>query len=102
MTELIHRFSYHAVKFNAQVLICLLVIWAAVLACTISSILAQPFTKAQRKFWILAVLLVPLLGVLAYLPFSFRKEDMPHIFLPKRKKEKKKSGPKDGDGPEQV
>jgi hypothetical protein len=34
---------------------------------------------------------IPLLGVLAYLPFSFNKEDLPHIFLAKAKKSKKHS-----------
>jgi hypothetical protein len=90
MKELLGRFSLEAVKFNGQILACLILIWVAVLACAISSIMAQPFSKRQRAFWIGLILCVPLVGLLAYLPFSFRKEELPHIFLAKRKKEKKR------------
>ena len=63
----------------------LTVIWCSVVLCTISSIFAQPFDRRQRIFWIALVVLVPVLGILAYLPFALRKEEMPHIFMRKRK-----------------
>ena len=72
-----------------MVIVALLLIWATVLACVISSICAQPFDGRQRIFWIGLVVLLPFLGILAYLPFAFRKEELPHIFRIKRKHSRK-------------
>jgi len=79
-------------RIDSTVIICLLIIWVIVSACVISSILNQPFTKKQRFFWSVFVLAVPVIGILAYLPFSFNKEEVPDIFLMKHKKEKKRPG----------
>jgi len=79
-------------RINSTIIICLLVIWLILTLCTISSILNQPFTKKQRFFWIVFVLAGPLVGILAYLPFSFNKEEVPDIFLMKHKKGKKRPG----------
>ena len=90
MTEFFQRFSLRAIKFNWQVITALLIIWVAILTCAISSIFAQPFSKRQRLFWLAIVIGVPLFGLLAYLPFSFKKEEMPHIFFVKSRKSKKR------------
>lgn len=85
MSELLSRFSFDTGKLTLQVLACALFIWGAVLWCAISSILSQPFSRPQRIFWLGAVILLPLAGLLAYLPFSFRREDLPHIFASRPK-----------------
>jgi hypothetical protein len=70
-------------------------IWLAILLCTISSILGQPFSRRQRVFWILMVTLVPVLGMLAYLPFSIRRDELPTAFLIRgSSKDKKKGSPR--------
>ena len=81
MSDIFSRFSLHAAKFNGQVWLCLAVIWLVVVGCAITSIHAQPFSARQRKFWISSVVFIPLLGVLAYLPFSFRREQLAQLFF---------------------
>jgi hypothetical protein len=81
MKDLLNRFSWDSIKFNNEILVCLIVIWIAVLWCTISSISGQAFNRRQRLFWIGFIIGVPLIGVLAYLPFSFRAEDYPNVFF---------------------
>ena len=73
--------------------IALIVIWLAVLACIISSILTQPFDRRQRIFWIAMVVLLPGLGVLAYLPFTFHKEELPHMFQRKSSRSRRRENP---------
>jgi hypothetical protein len=70
MRESLNRFSLDAVKFNDQMLICLIAIWLVVIGTAISSIYSQPFSKKQRLFWVLVVICLPIVGVLIYLPFS--------------------------------
>lgn len=81
MTDIFNRFSLHAAKFSGQVWLCLAVIWLVVLACAITSIHAQSFSARQQRFWISMVIFIPLLGVLAYLPFSFRREQLAQLFF---------------------
>ena len=86
------RFSLQSMRIDSVVITCLFGIWLVIIACVISSILKQPFTKKQRFFWILFNLAVPIVGILAYLPYSFNKEEVPDIFLMKHKRGKKRSG----------
>ena len=81
MTDIFSRFSLHAAKFNGQVWVCLAVIWLVVLACAITSIYTQSFSARQQRFWISIVVFIPLFGVLAYLPFSFRREQLAQLFF---------------------
>lgn len=74
----------------------LLIIWGGVVMCAISSILSQPFDRKQQCFWIAMVVLFPFLGILSYLPFAFRKEELPHIFL-RKKKHSRKNRPHESD-----
>ena len=89
LSHLLNHFSLQAAKWNGLVLVALLFIWACVVACVISSIVTQPFDRRQRIAWIALVILLPFLGVLSYLPFAFRKEDLPHIFIRKKKRPRK-------------
>jgi hypothetical protein len=70
MRETLNRFSLDAVKFNDQMLVCLVAIWLVVVGTAVSSIYSQPFSKKQRLFWILLIICLPIVGVLIYLPFS--------------------------------
>ena len=90
MSELLNRFSLSSAKWNTEIALCLLALWLAIVGCAISSVCAQPFTAAQRRFWILVVIFLPIVGVLAYLPFSFRREDLPNAFMMKSKDRHKK------------
>ena len=94
MSELLNRFSFQASKFNPQIAACFGFLWLVVLWCVIASILAQPFSSRQRLFWIGIVVLLPLFGVLAYLPFSFKREDLPQFFVMKTQKDRHKKGSK--------
>jgi hypothetical protein len=86
MLNMLQRFSLDSIKYNYQVLLCMVLVWGAVLLCTISSIRAQPFTSKQRNFWTCFVVFVPFLGVLAYLPFSFRAENYHDLAIWKKVK----------------
>jgi hypothetical protein len=96
MSEILNRFSLQAAKFNGQVFLALLIIWIAIVCCAVVSVNSQGFSDRQRRLWIWIILCVPLLGLLAYLPFSIRREDLPQIFLMKMQKDrlaKKSRGP---------
>ena len=86
MSSLFNKFTLTDARCDTSLLICAVLLWCVVVACAISSIFSQPFNKRQRVFWVALVIGVPLVGVLAYIPFSFRLEDMPHIFLRKSKR----------------
>ena len=95
MSELLNRFSLSTATWNLQIALCVLALWCAIVGCTISSIHAQPFSEAQRRFWILVVIFLPFFGVLAYLPFSVRREDLPNAIILKstdRHKKNKRPG----------
>jgi len=88
MSEILNRFSLEAAKFNRQVFLSLLLLWVAMVYCAVLSIQSQGFSERQRRLWILVIVCVPLLGLLAYLPFSIRREDLPQVFLMKMQKER--------------
>src|SRR5688500_10684712 len=92
MSELLSRFTFQESKLTTQIWMVAVGIWIAILLCTISSILAQPFTKKQRAFWILLVTFVPILGLLAYLPFSIRRDELPTAFLIRGSAKDRKKG----------
>jgi hypothetical protein len=52
-----------------------------VLACTLSSVFTQPFSRRQRFLWIAILIGLPIIGLLAYLPFSIRRDELPTAFL---------------------
>lgn len=101
MSEILNRFSLEAAKFNSQVFLSLFLVWIAIVYCAVLSVNSQGFSDRQRRLWIWILVCVPLLGLLAYLPFSVRREDLPQIFLMKFHKDralkKAKSGTLPGD-----
>jgi len=88
MSEILNRFNLEAAKFNSQVFLSLLLIWIAIVSCAIFSINSQGFSDRQRRLWIWIIVCVPLLGLLAYLPFSIRREDLPQVLLMKIHKDR--------------
>ncbi len=88
MSEILNRFSLEAAKFNSQVFLSLLLIWVALVTCGIVSVNSQGFSERQRRLWMWIIVGVPLLGLLAYLPFSIRREDLPQVFLMKIHKDR--------------
>jgi hypothetical protein len=85
MSPLLNRFSLHTAKWDEGIGIAVIFIWLIILGCIVSSILSQPFDRRQRIFWIVIVILVPGIGILAYLPFAVRKEELPSVFKRKPK-----------------
>jgi hypothetical protein len=81
MSELLSRFTYQDPKMTSQVWLLAFGIWLAVMGCTIYSIMMQPFTMRQRLVWVAIVLGLPIIGLLAYLPFSIRRDELPTAFL---------------------
>ena len=77
---LIDRFDLDSAHLDARVIACLVVIWLIIVACAISSIRSQGFSEGQQRFWIFVVTFLPVIGLLAYLPLSTKREDMPHYF----------------------
>lgn len=102
MRQALERFTLDAAKFNWQVFVCLVLIWAVLVWCATVSIKSQNFSEHQRRIWLWLVVGVPLFGLLVYLPFSIRRDDLPQIFLLKwqkdreAKKLKKAASPKGG------
>jgi hypothetical protein len=80
LSKLLNRFDFLNAQWDPRVGICLAVIWVIILFCAVSSIRAQGFGPAQQRFWTAVVIFVPILGVLAYLPFSIKRDDLPHYF----------------------
>jgi hypothetical protein len=91
VSELLNRFSLQAAKFNQQVFLCMFLIWCVLVICAVFSISSHEFSTRQRRLWLWVVIGVPLFGLLAYLPFSVRREDLPQILLLKLQKHR---GPK--------
>jgi hypothetical protein len=100
MSELLNRFSLEAAKFNGQILLSLLMVWVALILCGVFSINSQGFSPRQRSLWIWIIVCVPLLGLLAYLPFSIRREDLPQVFLMRSQKDRALKKAKRGAHPE--
>jgi hypothetical protein len=75
---LFDRFDFESAHVDARVVACLVFIWLVILACAISSIRSQGFSEGQQRLWIAVVTLLPIVGLLAYLPLSVKHDDMPH------------------------
>jgi len=91
MSELLSKFSFKYYKAGPDIYLLCFLIWMAVLGCAISSVLSQPFSGRQRLFWILLIVALPGIGILAYIPFSIRREDLPQLFAPRPRPPRKNS-----------
>lgn len=77
MSEILEMFG---IGRNGAVIVAALAVWAVVLACAVSSVIAQPFDRKQRMTWLAIIIGLPLFGLMAYLPFSVKKNNHPLIF----------------------
>ena len=92
MSEILSRFTYQETKMTSQIWVFATVLWLIVVVSAVSSILAQPFSKRQRTIWLAIVIGVPIFGLLAYLPFSIRRDELPTAFLMRGSAKDKKRG----------
>ncbi len=84
MLEYFYKFSWDSIKFDYQVLACLILVWTAVVVCAVFSIMSRPFNLWQRAFWITLIVGLPAVGLLFYLPFSLKAESSPEVFFARR------------------
>lgn len=72
------RFSFDPYKVDWKMWCVIVMIYLVVAACGVGSVLAnrKRFTVGQRNFWIAVIVCLPGVGLLAYLPFSFKREGM--------------------------
>lgn len=90
MTEFFNNFSIDAAKLGLQVYLCAIVIFIALIYCTVWSINQQPFNRRERLFWMLVVCLLPLIGVLLYLPKAWYNAATGALSFWKKPKKQKK------------
>ncbi len=86
MQDFLSKFSLDAIKFDYQILVCLILIWLAVLGCAISSVMKQPIARRQKLIWIGVIVGIPLAGLFVYLPFSVRLDGHSQLWDWKPKK----------------
>jgi len=77
-------FETLGVEHGTIVLWAAFLVWLIVVGCAVSSVLAQSFSRRQKIAWVSVILFVPLIGLMAYLPFSIRKSDLPLLFQSKQ------------------
>ena len=73
MSEVLSGIGFSFAKWDATAWTCALALWLALLACAITSICTQRFGAVQRRCWVFVVIALPILGLLAYLPFSIQR-----------------------------
>ena len=95
MSSLLSKFSFEPEKIQGKLWLVVMAVWVMLVLCTITSIYSRPshFTSRQKLFWLLLVILLPGLGVLAYLPFSYRSEGFNFMKKPKPTTSKKSASP---------
>lgn len=76
MFSLLSGFSFDPTKLDAQIWAVIAFVWLVVLCCGVGSVLSHGprLDRRQRVFWILLMIGVPVFGLLAYLPFSIKRE----------------------------
>ena len=89
--KLLYRFDLDTAHWDTRVAICLAAIWLLIVVCAISSIRSQGLSPGQQRLWIGVVTLLPVVGLLAYLPFAVKQDDMPHYFR-FRPKDRRRTG----------
>ncbi|MFM2081574.1 MAG: hypothetical protein RL380_265 [Verrucomicrobiota bacterium] len=87
MSSFFLRFKFDADKVDWKILTIMAVVWLTVTVCGVFSVLAHKhvFTPTQKRRWLLLIVLLPGLGLLAYLPFSLMREG-PDVLRPADKK----------------
>jgi hypothetical protein len=57
--------------------VCAAIIWLTVVICALTSVWSRPFGRWQKALWSLLVVGIPIVGLVAYLPFSLGQELFP-------------------------
>ncbi len=81
MLEKLKWINFSNPNTTTEVMVCLALVWLIVLGCTLWSIRTHEFRRPVRWFWTGVVVLVPLIGLLVYLPFSLMRESVPFANL---------------------
>lgn len=96
LTKLLDRFDFQTAHWDGRVAVALFIVWGIILACAISSIRSQGLSEGQQRFWTGVVILLPVVGLLAYLPFSVKREEVPHYFRFRAQGRPRRAGRADG------
>ncbi|MGV3756844.1 MAG: PLDc N-terminal domain-containing protein [Verrucomicrobiota bacterium] len=88
MSEILGRFSLDAIKFDFWVGFGMVAAWLMLVVCAVHSIWMHSKHKNSAILWTLVVVFVPVIGVLVYLPFSFKLEHYPDLFIWKKNRQK--------------
>jgi hypothetical protein len=76
MNTLLSRFSFDGAKLDWKIWLVCGVCWLTVTLCGVGSVFSHraTFTSAQRRNWILLIVLLPLVGLAMYLPKSLKRD----------------------------
>jgi hypothetical protein len=77
------RFSYSSIKFDGNVAFCMVVVWFMVLVCSLISLWGQGWSRRRTLLWAVAIICLPGVGVLAYLPFSWKTSNALRFTFPR-------------------
>ncbi|MBA4147315.1 MAG: PLDc N-terminal domain-containing protein [Verrucomicrobia bacterium] len=81
MSEILETFG---IGRSSIVIVAALFVWLAVVGCAASSVITRPCSRRERIVWLAIIVCVPLLGLIAYLPFSVHKSNHPFLFQSKQ------------------
>ncbi len=59
--------------------ICVAIIWCVTVVCALTSVWSRPFGRWRKALWTVLVVGLPVVGLVAYLPFSLGEELFPLI-----------------------
>ena len=88
MSEILDRFSLSAIKFDVPTLLGMIFAWLIVVACALKSVWTRGISKRNAFVWSLLIVFCPVVGVLIFLPFSFRLDHYPDLFIWKKNRQK--------------
>lgn len=84
MQSFLSKLTFDGENFNYQVQIALALIWLIILGCAYHSILCQQISASKKKMWMLIVTVLPVFGIIIYLPFSVDHEHLSNLPIWKR------------------
>lgn len=88
MSEILDRFSLDAIKFDLPILLGMIFAWLIVVGCAVQSVWIHSKSRGTAAMWTAFIVLCPIVGVLVFLPFSFRLEHYPDLFIWKKNRQK--------------
>jgi hypothetical protein len=70
LSNFLSRFDFSHPNVTSEILFFVAILWLIVVSCTVWSVCLRMRGWPARFFWIAAVVFLPVVGVVAYLPFS--------------------------------